>query len=58
MGAGLLGPLPPRVCAAEDQLDCSVENYDAALVTLIGDVATNYVQMRQTQEQIALSKQT
>ena len=27
------------------------------MVTLIGDVATNYVQMRQTQEQIALSKQ-
>ncbi len=45
------------VRASQDQLEGSVENYDAALVTLTGDVATNYVQMRQTQEQIALSKQ-
>ena len=42
--------------AAQDQLDDSVENYDAVLVTLLGDVATNYVQMRQTQEQIELAK--
>ena len=44
------------VIAAQDQLDYSVEDYDNALVTLIGDVATNYVQMRQTQQQIELAK--
>ncbi len=44
------------VIAAEDQLDYSVEDYDDALVTLIGDVATNYVTMRQTQQQIELAK--
>ncbi len=46
-----------EVKAAGDQLEESVENYDAALVTLTGDVATNYVLMRQTQEQIALAKE-
>lgn len=40
------------VLAAEAQLDSSIESYDDALVTLLGDVATNYVQIRQLQEQI------
>ncbi len=44
------------VLASEAQLDASVDNYDDVLVTLLGDVATNYVQMRQYQEQIALAK--
>ena len=44
------------VLAAEAQLDYSVEDYDAVLVTLLGDVATNYIQMRQTQEQIELAR--
>ena len=44
------------VIAAEEQLDGSVEDYDQALVTLVGDVATNYVQMRQTQQQIELAQ--
>lgn len=44
------------VIAAQDQLDYSVEDYDDALVTLIGDVATNYVTMRQAQQQIDLAK--
>ncbi len=44
------------VIAAEAQLDFSVEDYDDALVTLIGDVATNYVTLRQTQQQIELAK--
>jgi NodT family efflux transporter outer membrane factor (OMF) lipoprotein len=44
------------VISAEDQLDGSVEDYDQALVTLIGDVATNYVTMRQTQQQIELAQ--
>ncbi len=33
-------------------LDASVENYDAALVTLLGDVATNYVNMRVAEQRI------
>ena len=33
-------------------LDASVEDYDAVLVTLLGDVATNYTQMRTLQERI------
>jgi NodT family efflux transporter outer membrane factor (OMF) lipoprotein len=40
------------ILSAEAQLDRSVEDYDAALVTLLGDVATNYVQMRQSEQQI------
>ena len=35
-----------------DLLDASVEDYDAALVTLMGDVATNYVQMRTFEQRI------
>ena len=50
------GQFRRTVTAAEDQLDYSVEDYDAVLVTLLGDVATNYVQMRQYQEQISLAK--
>ncbi len=45
------------VLAGEAQLDSSVEDYDAVLVTLVGDVATSYVLMRQYQEQIALATQ-
>jgi NodT family efflux transporter outer membrane factor (OMF) lipoprotein len=33
-------------------LDASVENYDDVLVTLLGDVATNYVAYRTTQQRI------
>ena len=46
-------------------LDASVENYDDVLVTLLGDVATNYVIYRTTeqrikyaQENVALQKKT
>ena len=31
------------VAAADDNLDASVEGYDAALVTMLGDIAQNYV---------------
>lgn len=44
------------VTAADDQLQASVEGYDGVLITLLGDVATNYVQVRQYQEQIELAK--
>jgi NodT family efflux transporter outer membrane factor (OMF) lipoprotein len=42
------------IIAAEDTLDASVYNYDDALVTLLGDVANAYVQIRTDQEQIRL----
>ncbi|MFN4258686.1 MAG: efflux transporter outer membrane subunit [Gemmataceae bacterium] len=42
--------------AAKDVLDASVEAYDDALVTLLGDVAFNYVQLRSLEEQIRLTR--
>src|SRR5512135_448695 len=40
-----------QVESANARLDASVENYDAALVTLLADVATNYVQYRVAEQQ-------
>jgi len=40
--------------AAEADLDASIENYDDVLVTLVGDVATNYVQARVLQRELVL----
>jgi NodT family efflux transporter outer membrane factor (OMF) lipoprotein len=40
--------------AADDNLDASVEGYDDVLVTLLGDVATNYINIRTLQERIKL----
>src|SRR5438132_985211 len=40
-----------------DSLDASVENYDAMLVTLLGDVATNYAQIRTTEQRIKYATQ-
>jgi NodT family efflux transporter outer membrane factor (OMF) lipoprotein len=37
-------------------LDASVENYDAALVTLLGDVASNYAQMRTLEQRITYAQ--
>jgi NodT family efflux transporter outer membrane factor (OMF) lipoprotein len=37
-------------------LDASVENYDDVLVTLLGDVATNYVTYRTTEERIKYAR--
>ncbi len=42
------------VASASDSLDASVADYDYVLVTLLGDVATNYVTVRTTQERIKL----
>ena len=44
--------------SSEDTLNASVENYDAVLVTLIGDVASTYVEIRTTQQQIAYARTT
>jgi NodT family efflux transporter outer membrane factor (OMF) lipoprotein len=42
--------------AASAELDASVDNYDDVLVTLLGDVAVNYVQFRVLEQQIELLK--
>jgi NodT family efflux transporter outer membrane factor (OMF) lipoprotein len=42
--------------SASANLDASVENYDAALVTLLADVATNYVQYRVAQQRIKIAR--
>ena len=42
------------VASADDQLNASVEYYDAALVTMLGDIAASYVQERVDEERIEL----
>jgi NodT family efflux transporter outer membrane factor (OMF) lipoprotein len=42
------------IIAAEDTLDASIFNYDDVLVTLLGDVASAYVEIRTTQRRIEL----
>ena len=50
------GRLRRAITSAADNVDVSVENYDAVLVTLLHDVATNYTNVRTYQERIALLK--
>ena len=45
-----------QVESANANLDASVENYDDALVTLLADVATNYVQYRVAQQRIQIAR--
>jgi NodT family efflux transporter outer membrane factor (OMF) lipoprotein len=45
-----------QVESANASLDASVENYDAALVTLLADLATNYVQYRVAQQRIKIAR--
>jgi NodT family efflux transporter outer membrane factor (OMF) lipoprotein len=45
-----------QVESANATLDASVENYDDALVTLLADVATNYVQYRVAQQRIRIAR--
>jgi NodT family efflux transporter outer membrane factor (OMF) lipoprotein len=42
--------------SANDSLDVSVEDYDSVLVTLLGDVATYYIQLRTFQQRIAYAR--
>jgi NodT family efflux transporter outer membrane factor (OMF) lipoprotein len=42
--------------SANANLDASVDNYDAALVTLLADVATNYVQYRVAEQRIKIAR--
>ena len=41
--------------AADADLDASIENYDKILLTLIGDVALNYVEIRTLQRRIEIA---
>jgi NodT family efflux transporter outer membrane factor (OMF) lipoprotein len=48
------GRLRRAIQAADDQLGASVADYDDVMVTLLSDVASNYVQIRTDQELIKL----
>src|SRR5262249_24561018 len=48
----LWGRLRRAIEASAATLDASVEDYDAVLVTLLGDIATNYVQLRTFERRI------
>lgn len=50
------GRLRRGIESANAALDASVENYDDALVTLLADVATNYVQYRVAQQRIKIAR--
>jgi NodT family efflux transporter outer membrane factor (OMF) lipoprotein len=51
------GRLRRAIAAADAQLDASVYDYDQVLVTLLGDVASNYVQIRTDQERLRYLRQ-
>ena len=51
------GRLRRAITAGQDNLDASVANYDQAMVTMLGDIAQNYVQLRTDQERILLLQQ-
>jgi|GEM_PF-36000 len=42
--------------AADGELNASIENYDDVMVTLLGDIASNYVNVRIYEAQIALTQ--
>jgi NodT family efflux transporter outer membrane factor (OMF) lipoprotein len=48
------GALRRAIASADASLNASVEGYDAVLVTLFGDIASNYVRVRTDQERIRL----
>ncbi len=50
------GRLRRSIIAARDNLDASVENYDDVLVTMLGDVASDYAQIRILQAEIAYTQ--
>jgi NodT family efflux transporter outer membrane factor (OMF) lipoprotein len=50
------GRLRRNIEAADGELAASIESYRDALVTLFGDVATSYVQIRTFQERIAYAR--
>ena len=52
----LWGRLRRSVESSNASLDASVEDYDAALVTLFADIASNYVQYRVAQQRIKIAQ--
>jgi NodT family efflux transporter outer membrane factor (OMF) lipoprotein len=50
------GKLRRAIESADDSFLASVANYDNALVSLVGDVATSYVQIRTVEAQIAIAR--
>ena len=50
------GRIRRAVEANADALDASVADYDDVLVTLLGDIAANYVQLRTIQKRIEYAK--
>jgi NodT family efflux transporter outer membrane factor (OMF) lipoprotein len=50
------GRMRRAIESSDAELKASVEGYRAALVTLTADVATNYVQIRTTQQRIAYAR--
>ncbi len=52
----LWGRIRRNIESSNANLDASVEDYDAALVTLFADVATNYVQYRVNQQRIKIAR--
>jgi NodT family efflux transporter outer membrane factor (OMF) lipoprotein len=54
--ADLWGRIRRNIESATASLDASVENYDDALVTLLADVATNYVQYRIAQQRLKIAR--
>ncbi|MGC1722695.1 MAG: efflux transporter outer membrane subunit, partial [Isosphaeraceae bacterium] len=52
----LWGRIRRNIESTNASLDASVEDYDAALVTLLADVATNYVQYRVAQQRIKIAR--
>ncbi len=51
------GRIRRAIAAADATLDASVAGYDDVLVTLLGDVASNYVQVRTLQKRIELLRE-
>lgn len=51
------GRIRRAIESANATLDFSVEDYDATMVTLLGDVATNYVNMRTTAQRIKYARE-
>ncbi len=43
--------------AADAELNANIEDYDAILVTLIGDVASTYIEIRSLDERLALARE-
>ena len=54
--ADLWGRIRRNIESANAKLDASVEDYDDAMVTLLADVAMNYVQYRVTQQRIKIAR--